>query len=117
MSDFDSDQEFLSAMAHWQNNAAPAPAVIQRLYHDPQGQPLFYSAQDLPGLFVDLDSVTFMAGSMHVCVKQGKLIRLNPYLQVKKLVPHADHGTCCSPHDVCVIVDPQQLHTKWRRSA
>jgi hypothetical protein len=98
----------------FENWVIPDPiAPIRRLYYDDQGHPLFYSAEDLPGKYIDLDPVTYMESSMLVQVVNGRLKKLYALSGIKKLVPNTDTGVSCSPADVCIIVDPTQPHTKW----
>jgi hypothetical protein len=90
----------------------PEPAkIFFRLYHDERGRPLFYSMEDLPGKYIELDQETYQRAPAHARVRDGKLIELVTE-EIKKLVP-SEEGTCCSPQDVCVVVDQSQPHIKW----
>ena len=80
----------------------PEPAsMIFRLYHQ-DGIPLFYSMEDLPGTYINIDADTFALGDMHVRVKNGKLVKAI-WKTTSKLVP-SDSGTMCHPHDVTIVV-------------
>ena len=87
------------------------PKIFFRLYYDDRGRPLFYTMQDEPGNYIEIDQETFQRGPAHVRVRNGKLVELVT-VEIKKLIP-GNEGTCCSPTDVCVIVDGSQPHTKW----
>jgi hypothetical protein len=43
----------------------------------------------------------------------NKLTYIRPKTAIKKLQPAIADGVACDPRDVCVVVDPKQLHTKW----
>ena len=89
------------------------PFVIsRRLYHDAQGMPLFYSMEDLPGLYISVDPIVYVTASMNVRVVAGQLVKIDINSQSKKLVPISP-GTCCNPQDICVVVDATQIHTQW----
>jgi len=96
------------------NNLPPyePPTIFRRLYHDAQGMPLFYSMEDLPGLYIDVDPIAYVTASMTVRVVAGQLVKININSQSKKLVPISP-GTCCDPQDICVVVDAVQIHTQW----
>lgn len=85
---------------------------VHRLYYGAEGEPLFYSMEDKPGNYIDIDQETFNRASSQVRVKNGKLVSTAAHKTTRKLVP-ADHGVACDPRDVCVIVDAEQTHTKW----
>jgi hypothetical protein len=110
----DVEEDFWAAFHDWQNSSEPDSEPVRRLYYDDQGHPLFYSADDLPGIYIDVDTCAFMEASMDVLVRDGKLKKIHPYRHVNKLVPDTRVGTCCDPEDVSVVVDASTPHTKWR---
>ena len=87
--------------------------VNYRLYHDSDGKPLFYSMDDLPGTYIEIDPVTFARSPMHVCVRDGKLIQ-HVWKTTSKLVP-ADSGSPCDLCNVAVIVSEHKPHQKWNK--
>jgi hypothetical protein len=88
----------------------PAP-IFYRLYHDDQGYPLFYSMENLPGNYIEIDQETYVQSSSKVRVVDGKL-KKNNLASTAKLVP-SDTGTPCHPDNVCIVVSENQAHTKW----
>lgn len=88
----------------------PAP-VTYRLYHDDQGYLLFYSMEDLPGLWIEITAEQFAQASSHVKVVDGKLVRLNRSL-VKKLVPGLN-GVKCSDYSVALLVSESESGQHW----
>jgi hypothetical protein len=94
-------------------HAVPEPVEpIRRLYYGDNGEPLFYSTEDLPGNYIDIDQRTFSRASGKVRVKNGQLISTATHRISKKLIP-AEHGVACDPRDICVVVDSEQTHIKW----
>ena len=100
------EQEFWAALTP----VAP-PAVFYRLYYNEQGYPLFYSMEDAPGNYIEIDKETYRSASSYVRVVNGKLITID-ISQVSKLKP-GDTGTACDPRNVSVVVDETQPHIKW----
>jgi len=109
----DAEEDFWAVLNDWQNSPEPDTSPVRRLYYDEQGKPLFYSADDLPGTYLDVDVCTFMAASMQVRVQAGKLIKLDRYWHVNKLVPDPESGACCSMQDISVVVDASEPHQRW----
>ena len=88
-----------------------AQPVFYRLYHDDQGRPLFYSMEDVPGTYIELDQETFAQGKSRVRVINGVLTELT-YQTTEKLVP-GDSGTMCHGTDVTIVV--MQNGTYWSK--
>jgi len=102
------EEEFWAILHAVPNQIEP----ICRLYYNDQGEPLFYSTEDLPGNYIDIDQKTFSRASSRVRVKNGQLISTSMHKVSKKLIP-STHGISCDPRDVCVVVDTDQPHIKW----
>ena len=95
-----------------QNMPKPAP-VFYRLYHDSHGGPLFYSMEDVPGTYIDIDLETYLKNSMRVKVVDGKLIEFDWRVTIK-LIPGLD-GTACEIRNVAVVVGVDTPNTKWSK--
>ena len=101
--------EFLAVLA-----AMPEPKpVFFRLYHDDQGRILFYSMEDVPGTYIDIDAETFARSHTNMRVRDGKLIEIAQTTSAK-LIP-GDTGTPCDPADVSIVVSEQQPNIKWSK--
>lgn len=100
------EQEFWAALA-----PVVDPVYIYRLYHDDNGTPLFYSMEDLPGKYVNIDQATFANTPSNVRVVNGKLTYLKSPAALK-LQP-SNTGTPCHTQNVSVVVNETQHHTKW----
>jgi hypothetical protein len=87
--------------------------LFYRLYHDDQGHPLFYSMEDLPGTYIEIDRETYTLNESKVRVRGGKLVKLN-WKTSTKLVP-GNSGSPCHPDNVAVIVAEDQPHTRWSK--
>ena len=94
------------------NMPKPKP-VFYRLYHDDQGHPLFYSMEDCPGTYIEIDQETFAHNSMNVRVRDGRLIEIT-WATTTKLVP-GNSGSPCHPDNVAVIVAEDQPHQRWSK--
>jgi len=102
-------EEFWSIL---HNMPEPQP-VVYLLYHDDQGQPLFYSMDRVPGIYIEIDQATFARGSMNVRVRDGQLVEIT-WATTTKLVP-GNSGSLCHPDNVAVIVAEDQPHTRWSK--
>jgi hypothetical protein len=103
------EDEFLKI---WLTVPEPKP-VFYRLYHDSNGVPLFYSMEDVPGTYIEIDQATFSRGATNVRVRDGKLVEVT-WKTTTKLVP-GNTGTPCHPEDVTIVVSEQQPHQKWSK--
>ena len=92
---------------------APEPKpVFFRLYYDSVGHPLFYSMEDLPGTYIEIDADAYARSSMKVRVRDGKIVQVT-YGSTKKLTPR-DTGVSCHAQDVAVVVNAGDA-TKWSK--
>ena len=99
---------FWAAFAQQPTGSLP---VFYRLYHDESGYPLFYSMEDLPGNYIEIDQETYALASSKVRVIDGKL-KKNISTATAKLIP-STIGTACHPEDICIVVPEDQKHIKW----
>ena len=99
---------FWEAFKNW--DPPPPVPIYRRLYYNDQGRPLFYTMEDLPGNYIDVDAETYALGLMNVKVTNKKIIKIQIQYYTK-LVPNGI-GTPCDPRDVCIVVDSTP-NTKW----
>jgi hypothetical protein len=85
--------------------------IFYRLYYDDHGNPLFYSMEDLPGNYIDIDAKTYAESASRVRVINGQILK-NVAPTSTKLIP-GNQGISCDSRDICVIVDETQPNTKW----
>lgn len=100
------EEEFWAALAPLPLGKPP----VYRLYYDDQGYPLFYSMEEIPGNYIDIDVETWHSSNIAQVVS-GKIIR-NADVAVPKLIPK-DIGTACHPNDITIVVSETEPHTKW----
>ena len=94
--------------------STPEPhAPFFRLYHDDHGRPLFYSMEDRPGTYIEIDQATFARGASNVRVRDGKLVEIT-WSTTAKLVP-GNSGSPCHPNNVAVVVAEDQPYQRWSK--
>ena len=89
------------------------PPPFFRLYHDDQGNPLFYSMADEPGTYIEIDQETFARNISNVRVRDGRLVEIT-WTTTTKLIP-GNVGSPCHPDNVAVIVAEDQPHIRWSK--
>jgi hypothetical protein len=87
------------------------PKIFYRLYYNKLGHPLFYSMEDLPGNYIEIDKDTYHQSARNIRIVNGAIKQIFTSA-TSKLVP-ANYGTCCSPDDVCIVVDSAESFIKW----
>lgn len=104
-------ENFLQVMAtfKWPD---PVP-VVYRLYYDTDGSPLCYTMDDLPGKYIEVDRETYINHTWNVRVVDEKLQIVPITKKVNKLTPSVFDGIACHTQDICVVVKPDEPHTKW----
>ena len=104
------EQEFLEI---WLTRPDPKP-IFYRLYYQDDGTLLYYSMEDLPGKYIDIDLATYQQYRSNVSVVDGKLLVIPTVNTIKKIEPsNHGHGVPCSPTDVCIVVHSDKPHIKW----
>ena len=101
------EEEFWAALAPLPD---PEP-IVYKLYYGEQGEPLFYSPDDLAGNYIEIDQTTFANSPTNVRVVNGKIVIIKTAV-VSKLVP-GKIGTACHPQDVSIVVDDTKPNIKW----
>ena len=84
------------------------PNIFYRLYYDDQGYPLFYSMENLPGNYIEIDARTFALGPTNIRVRAGKIVEITN--TSSKLVPGGTE-TICHTQDVSIITTSGQRWT------
>jgi len=91
-------------------HAMPEPQpVFFRLYHL-DGVPLFYSMEDVPGTYIEVNADIFARTPSNVRVRDGRLIELKSV--VRRLAP-SDTGIACHPDNVAIVVPATEPHQRW----
>jgi hypothetical protein len=104
------EQEFVDAV-----RSMPEPMPVSyRLYHDDQGGLLFYSMDDVPGSWIEIDQAFYTRSPHRVRVLDGQVHELE-WRQSVKLQP-GQIGTPCHPKDVTIVHDHSDAQ-RWAITA
>ena len=74
------DEEFWQAL---RDMPEPKP-VNYRIYYNEQGELLFYSMEDLPGTYIEIDQETYNRNPSTVRIHNGKMYELTKNITTKK---------------------------------
>jgi hypothetical protein len=88
----------------------PKPVFFRLYYNNKDGTPLFYSMEDVPGTYIEIDADIYALSSMRVRVQDGKIIEIS-CRPTYKLTP-GNVGNQCHPQDVAVINNSADA-VKW----
>lgn len=89
----------------WNNFKWPDPPVITyRCYYLDDGTVDFYTMEDLPGNYIEVEQQIYVLAPKPARVVNGKLEIIKPKITVQKLAPDGNYGTMCHKHDVSVVV-------------
>jgi hypothetical protein len=86
------------------------PVFFRLYYNNKDGTPLFYSMEDVPGTYIEIDADTYARSSMRVRVRDGKIIKISCSPTYKLTPGHV--GTQCHTQDVAVISN-SAYSVKW----
>ena len=86
--------------------------IFYRLYHD-NGVPLFFSMEDLPGTYIEIDHETYSRNNSNVRIHNGRIIEFSQNI-VSKITP-GETGTPCHLDDVSIVVALDQPHQRWSK--
>lgn len=90
----------------------PNGKVEYRLYYNSDnGEPLFYSCDNLPGSYIVVDAETYARGQYNIQIKQGKIHQLDKFKYIK-LVP-GNNGIPTHISNVMIIDPTSEL--KWSK--
>jgi len=89
----------------WNSFTWPEPVTpTYRCYYLDNGDVDFYTMEDLPGNYIEVDQQTYVLALKPARVVDGRLEIVKPKVTVQKLAPSHSTGTLCHVHDVAVVV-------------
>lgn len=107
------DENTKNFLDFWEQFEWPTEPVLHyRLYYDDDGVPITYSRNEMPGKYIDVSVDDFVRADHRVRVCDGKIVYPSTQL-ISKLKPNSV-GTPCHPHDITIIVSPEQPHLNWK---
>ena len=90
----------------WNSFVWPDPvAPTYRCYYLDNGDVDFYTMEELPGNYIEVDQQTYVLAHTPARVVDGKLEIIKPKITVHKLAPFNSIGTQCHARDVAVVTD------------
>ncbi len=100
-------------MIEYQMDFLEPKPIFFRLYHNEQGVPLFYSMEDVPGTYIEIDAETFQRNASNIRIRNGKIVEMT-WQTTARLEP-SETGTTCHPNNVAVVVTSDEPHQCWSK--
>lgn len=97
----------------WSNFKWPEPNPIFYRAYIREDSTVFFSMEDLPGEFVEIDLETYRQGDINTKVVNGKVVKITPAMYISRLHPGVESGTPCCPTDVSIVVTNTEPHVLW----
>ena len=98
----------------WNNFKWPEiKPVTYRCYYLDDGSVNFYTMEDLPGNYIEVDQTVYVLAPMPAKVHNGKLVIIKRGTTVQKLTP-SSQGTLCHKNNVAVIVNDNGTHWNYQ---
>lgn len=99
----------------WNSFAWPEPAPVSyRCYYLDDGLVDFYTMEDLPGNYIEVDQQIYVLAPMPARVVNGRLEIIQPKTLVQKLAP-GTQGTLCHQQDVSVVVNNNGTYWNYQQ--
>jgi len=90
----------------WTSFTWPEPTpVFYRCYYLDDGTVDFYTMEDLPGNYIEIDQSAYIRAAKPARVVNGQIEIVRPKISVQKLVRTESQGTQCHHQDVSVVGD------------
>jgi hypothetical protein len=93
----------------------PAPVSYRCYYHD-DGAVDFYTMEDLPGNYIEVEQSVYVCAHKPARVVNGQLEIIKTKNTVQKLVPGQQPGTQCHVQDIAVIVNNNGTYWNYQQN-
>lgn len=98
----------------WNSFEWPDPTLVSyRCYYKDDGTVDFYTMEDLPGNYIEVEQQVYVLAKP-ARVVDGKLIITRPKTVVQKLQPDST-GTLCHRQDVSVVVEDRGTYWNYQQ--
>ena len=99
----------------WNSFTWPEPAPVSyRCYYQDDGTVDFYTMEDLPGNYIEVEQQVYVLAPMPARVIDGQLTIVKPKTTVQKLKPTTGTDTQCHVKDVSVVVDTNGTYWNYQ---
>ena len=99
----------------WNSFVWPEPVPVSyRCYYQDDGTVDFYTMEDLPGNYIEVEQQVYVLAPMPARVIDGQLTIVKPKTTVQKLKPTTGTGTQCHVKNVSVVVDTNGTYWNYQ---